>query len=110
MAGNSSISNELSTIENAMYGVDVRTAMHDALSIIEVLVVNCGSISSLPKTISDSDIKSRMVLLNYNMSNPSAMSDNWTVTTSNGSLTISGTVVSGFSTNLTLYLVNAKQE
>ena len=71
----------------------------DALKTVEVTT---SSFSSLPQTITDSNIRSDHVLVNSVLSNPSAQSGQWTVTTANGSLTVSGTI-SG-STTLTLYL------
>jgi len=67
------------------------------------LTVTSSSFSSLPQTISDSNITSEHVVVNSVLSNPSAQTGDWTVTTSAGSLTISGTI-SG-STTITLYLM-----
>lgn len=62
---------------------------------------NCGTISSLPTTITDSNITADMVVLESTLSNPSAQTSDWDITTANGSVTISGSI-SG-STNLILY-------
>ena len=64
--------------------------------------VSTSSVSSLPATINNSVINSSMEVVNCVLSNPSAQTGDWTVTTSNGSLTISGSI-SG-TTNITLYL------
>ncbi|MBQ7655029.1 MAG: hypothetical protein IJI53_09735 [Clostridia bacterium] len=67
-----------------------------------VLKVDCGTITSLPKTVSHAGIESDMETLRAVLSNPAAPLSDWTVSTSAGSVTISGTV-SG-STTLILYL------
>ena len=77
----------------------------------ECLVIDCGTISSLPKTITDSDISGRhiesdMVVVNAVIGTLSAQSNNWSVTTGDGTLTISGSI-SG-STTLTLYLMKSR--
>ena len=71
-----------------------------------VLEVNCGTISSLPQTVQASGITDDMVVVNAFMGTPSAMGGNWTVATSGGAETISGTI-SG-STTLTLYLARRR--
>ena len=67
-----------------------------------VLVLTVASFSSLPQTVSDSRITDDMVCLKAELGTPSAQTGDWTVTTSAGSLTISGSI-SG-STTATLYL------
>ncbi len=67
-----------------------------------VVRVDCGSFSSLPKTVTDSNVKAADEVIEAVLSNPGAQTGDWTVTTSAGSLTISGTI-SG-TTSLTLYL------
>lgn len=67
------------------------------------LTVTSSSFSSLPQTISNSNITADHVVINSVLSNPSAQTGDWTVTTTSGSLTISGTI-SG-STTITLYLM-----
>ena len=73
----------------------------DASSLM-TLVVSVSAFDSLPQTVSNSKITSGHVVLNSVLSNPSAQTGDWTVTTSNGSVSISGDI-SG-STALTLYL------
>ena len=68
----------------------------------EVLVVEFSSFSSLPLTKTNSNITSDMVVVNSLLGTPSAQTSDWTVTTNEGALTISGSI-SG-STTLTLYL------
>ena len=67
------------------------------------LVITKAAFNSLPQTITDSRIKSDMVVINSILGTPSAQTGDWTVVTSDGSLTVSGTI-SG-STTLTLYLI-----
>lgn len=73
---------------------------------LECLVITSSSYSSLPQTITNANITSDMVVVNSVLSNPSAQTGDWTVTTSNGSLTISGSI-SG-STTVTLYLIKQR--
>lgn len=69
-----------------------------------VVQVSKSSVSSLPTTITDEAIKSDHVSIEAVLSNPVAQKSNWTVTTSNGSLTIAGTI-SG-TTNVTILLAS----
>lgn len=71
-----------------------------------VMVLSVASFSSLPLTVSNADITSDMVVVNSELGTPSAQTGDWTVTTSNGSLTVSGSI-SG-STTLKLYLMNSR--
>lgn len=73
-----------------------------AINAIKTVEVTSSSFSSLPVTISDSNITADHVVVNSVLSNPAAQTGDWTVTTSTGSLTISGSI-SG-STTVTLYL------
>ena len=74
----------------------------------EVLIINVSSFSSLPQTVTDANIESDMVVVNSVLGTPSSQMDDWTVTTSNGSLTISGTSAISGSTTLTLYLMKSR--
>lgn len=69
------------------------------------LPITISSVTALPITISSTKIKSNHIVEGSNMvlSNPSAMLSDWEVVTSNGSLTISGTI-SG-TTNISFNLV-----
>lgn len=69
-----------------------------------VLEVSCGTISSLPVTVADTGITEDMYVVNSVLGTPSAQTGDWTVNTSNGSVTISGNLASGASTSLKLYL------
>lgn len=80
--------------------------LNDKISKTEVLTINVSSFSSLPQTVNNSDIESDMVVVNSVLGTPSAQTADWTVATSNGSLTISGSI-SG-STTLTLYLMKSR--
>lgn len=66
--------------------------------------IEIPSFSSLPLTVTDSRIRARHICKpgDYSLSNISAQTSNWGVSTSNGSLTLSGSI-SG-STTATLYL------
>lgn len=72
----------------------------------EVLVVEFSSFSSLPQSKSNSNITSDMVVINSVLGTPSAQTGDWTVTTANGSATITGSI-SG-ETSLTLYLMKSR--
>ena len=76
------------------------------LNKLMVLKVDCGTVSSLPATVSNSEVTSDMVVLQSTFGTPSAATSNWTVSTSEGQLTISGSI-SG-STTLTLYLMKSR--
>lgn len=72
----------------------------------EVLVIEFSSFSSLPQSKSNSNITSDMVVINSVLGTPSAQTGDWTVTTSDGSVSVSGDI-SG-STTLTLYLMKSR--
>lgn len=77
-----------------------------AIAKCETLVVSVASFSALPQTITNANIEDDMVVVNSVLSNPSAQTGDWTVTTSSGSLTISGSI-SG-TTTATLYLMKSR--
>lgn len=68
----------------------------------KALVINVPLFSSLPVTISNSEIDDDMIAVNMYLSNPGVQTGEWTVTTSSESLTINGNI-SG-STTATIYL------
>lgn len=70
---------------------------------LKCLVLTSASFSSLPQTLSNANITADHVVIESVLSNPSAQTGDWTVTTASGTATISGTI-SG-STTLTLYLI-----
>lgn len=80
----------------------VSTAKTEVVNELKVLVITSSSFSSLPQTLTNSSITADHVVVNSVLSNPSAQTGDWTVTTTSGSLSISGSI-SG-STTLTLYL------
>lgn len=73
---------------------------------LPTLVLTTASFSSLPQTVTDTRLKSGYVVMKSVLPNPSAQTSDWTVETSNGSLTISGSI-SG-STTVTLYLMKSR--
>lgn len=73
-----------------------------------VLVLSVSSFSSLPKTVTDSKISSDMMVINSELGTPSAQTGDWTVTTSNGSLQITGSNAISGSTTLKLYLMKSR--
>lgn len=94
------ISSQIQTLTNNV------SANATAIAKCETLVVSVASFSALPQTITNANIEDDMVVVNSVLSNPSAQTGDWTVTTSNGSLTISGSI-SG-TTTATLYLMKSR--
>lgn len=90
----------LNKIENGIY------QNANDIADLHVLVVDCGTVSSLPVTITNTEITDDMVAMKADLGTPSAQTSDWTIDTSDGSLIISGTV-SG-STTLTLYLSKSR--
>ena len=78
----------------------------NAVANVEALVIDCGTVSSLPKTVTNNSIDDDMVVVQSVIGTPRAQNSDWTITTSNGSLTVSGTI-SG-STTLVLYLMKSR--
>lgn len=68
-----------------------------------LLQVSASAVSSLPTTINDANITANMVVVQYTLSAPQTQAGDWTVTTSAGSLTISGSMAS-ISTDIELIL------
>ena len=68
----------------------------------DIVKITFSSISSLPQTQNNSKITSSMEVIEYTLSNPIAQTGDWTVTTSNGSVNIAGTI--NGTTNITLLL------
>ena len=92
-----------SDIQNLSNNVNANAT---AIAKCETLVVSVPSFNALPQTITNANIDDDMVVVNSVLSNPSAQTGDWTVTTSSGSLTISGSI-SG-STTATLYLMKSR--
>lgn len=97
-------STEKRVITPAVLATAINNAINNAIATVRVVKVS-DSISSLPATLTDSNITADMEVLHSVLSNPSAQAGDWTVTTSAGSLTISGSLTSGAETDITLYLV-----
>lgn len=95
--------------DNSALGADVSTQIQTLASRVakcELLEVNVPSFNALPQTITNSDIEEDMKVVESVLSNPTAQTGDWTVTTLNGSLTISGSI-SG-TTTATLYLMKSR--
>lgn len=92
-----------SSIETLTNNVATNVA---AIAKCEMLEISVPSFSSLPQTITNSDIEDDMKVANSVLSNSSAQTSDWNVVTSNGSLTISGSI-SG-TTTATLYLMKSR--
>lgn len=88
--------------EVVLFTYDGTNWLIDSSSRAGVIVVSKSSVSSLSTTISDSNITSKHVVVASTLSNPAAQTGDWTVTTSNGSLSIAGSI-SG-TTDITLVL------
>lgn len=76
------------------------------LTVYKCVVVTSSSFSSLPQTLSNANLTANHVVVNSVLSNPSAQTSDWTITTSARSLSISGSI-SG-STTITLYLIEQR--
>lgn len=57
-----------------------------------IVTVNCGTITSLPFTQSSAYITANHIAVDAAFSNKSAVAGTWTVETSSGSFTVSGTI------------------
>lgn len=99
-------SGHLLTTDSTGQATDSGSSISDVQEEVKCLVCNISSISALPFTLNRANITSDMVVINSVLSNPSAQTGDWTVTTSNGSLSISGSI-SG-STTITLYLMRGE--
>ena len=71
-------------------------------TLLKVLKVTKSSVSSLSTTITNSSITANMECIHSVLSNPSVQTGDWTVTTSAGSVSISGNI--NGTTDITLYL------
>lgn len=76
------------------------------VNVMPTLVVDVEAFSSLPQTVVNESITADMVVVNSILGTPSAQTGDWTVTTANGSATITGSI-SG-ETTLTLYLMKSR--
>ncbi len=74
----------------------------------EIFVLNIPSFNSLPKTVANENITDDMIVVNSELGTPSTQTADWTVTTSNGSLQITGTNAISGSTTAKLYLARSR--
>lgn len=93
----------------------VEGELQDAVSKLEVLVIALPSFNSLPTTFTSTDnakisfVETDMVCLKAELSTPSAMGSDWTISTDiAGQITISGTFEGSTGTTGTLYLMKSK--
>lgn len=97
-----------------MADLDTKQVLNHLLTDKGTIVINTGEFSSLPKTISNSNILEDFVCVKEVLTNPSAQTADWRVTTSNGSVKIDAdydsptsaqrtAAISG-TTDVTLYL------
>ena len=100
-------------IENLGETVDsLNQTLSNQVAKCEVLVLSTGSstVNALPYTFTDVNIDADMVGVKMDLSNPSAQTGDWTVTTANngttGTAQITGTI-SG-TTTITLYLMKSR--
>ena len=68
----------------------------------QLLCIDCGTVSTLPKTVSNAEITSNMICVSAVIGTKSAQKSPWSVTTANGSVTIDGTI--NGTTTLVIYL------
>lgn len=73
----------------------------------EIITVNIAAFSSLPKTVNNAAIKADHVLLAYTLGTASAQTEDWTVTTAAGSLTITGSMSGSTTAKIILGLVGS---
>lgn len=73
-----------------------------------IVKVDCGTITSLPYTKSSPYILAAHSLIYAVLGTPSAQQGDWTVTTANGSVTVSGAI--GGSTSLVLFIGRTSAE
>ena len=77
-----------------------------SMDVVEMLVGSVSTVSALPVTITNSEIRASMYAIKAELSNPSAQTGDWTVTTADGSAVISGGI--NGTTDITLYLYHGK--
>ena len=68
------------------------------------VVVNFGTVSSLPVTKSKTEISEDMIVVGFEIDDEEAFSSDPTITLSSGSAVLSGTLESGKSTSVIVYL------
>jgi len=70
-----------------------------------LLLVEIASFNSLPKTVNNVQITTDHVVLESTLGSPTSQTGDWTVTTANGSLTVSGTISGSTTLRLVLGIV-----
>ena len=85
--------------------ISVKKLIYKMMEEFPTKVITTDTFSSLPHTYSNTKIKAHHVVVDSQLSNPSAQTSDWTVTTANGSMTIAGSI-SG-STTLTVKLTKS---
>ena len=98
---------KIKALDGATYNLKDSTARADISTLSsnlgkKIIQVDKSAFSSLPVTITNSSITANHVLLRETLSNPSAQTSAWTVTTAAGSLTISGSISGSTSVSLVL--------
>lgn len=73
----------------------------------EIITVNISAFSGLPKTVSNAAIKAEHTVLSYTLGTPSAQVDDWTITTTAGSLTITGSIAGSTTMKIIFGLVGS---
>ena len=95
----------VSTIDDTDYFVLMHGSQSSKASgalINNVVTVTFSDINSLPQTVTNSIITANHVLINYFSSNYRRIASDLTVTTSNGSLTVTGTLSGAIDLTLVL--------
>ena len=67
-----------------------------------IVLINCGMITAASTTITNANITAKHVVLRAIIGTPTALGGNLTVTTSDGSMTITGTINGGTTLSLVL--------
>lgn len=101
-------SSDSTKVSTKLSGIDSDISdLETSVGKLPVLVVTFSSFSSLPQTVTNSNITTDMVCLKAVLGTPSAQTGDWTVNTDTaGQVTVSGSI-SG-STTLTLYLAKSR--
>lgn len=100
------------TLEEAEAGTETAprvltpAVLNSFVSEQSVLVIEISAFTALPQIVTNENITADMVVVNSVLGTPSAQTGDWTVTTSNGSATVTGSI-SG-ETSLTLYLMKSR--
>lgn len=67
------------------------------------ILVPIDAFSTLPQVVTDANITEDMMVIKSELSNSTAQTSSWTVTTADGSATIAGSI--NGTTSMTLYLI-----